>query len=82
MSRVTVSTPDGHVIGAAFQQWHPFRRKYDVAADGAQFGVVDAPFMSWTFDIADSSGAAVAQINKDFTGFAMEVGGLFLSFFS
>jgi hypothetical protein len=41
--------------------------------DGVQFASVRAPVLAWTFDAIDAEGDVRARVDKNFTGFAMEV---------
>ncbi|KXS19886.1 hypothetical protein M427DRAFT_432509 [Gonapodya prolifera JEL478] len=63
-----------NLIGEVHQIWHLWRRKYDLFVDRTQFARIDAPFLSWDFDIQGPSGEILGNVNRNFVGFAREVG--------
>jgi len=75
-------------LGEAQQEWHPWRRRYNVftGRDGyfAQFARVDAPFLSWDFYLRDENGRNMASISRRFAGWGREIftdtGQYFLTF--
>jgi len=76
------------VLGEAQQEWHPWRRRYNVftGREGhfTQFGRIDAPFLSWDFYLRDKEGKNIASISRRFTGWGREIftdtGQYFLTF--
>ncbi|ORX71811.1 Scramblase [Linderina pennispora] len=78
-SRVTISDHSGKVIGESQQEWHLWRRRYDLFTETAagserqQFARVDAPFLSWDFPMVDQSGEVMAGVFRDFAGIGMEL---------
>ncbi|KAJ2849435.1 hypothetical protein IWW36_002626 [Coemansia brasiliensis] len=71
------SLESGQVIGESHQEWHMWRRRYNLfASQGSnmsQFARVDMPFLSWEFPMADEQGKAVAGVYRDFSGIGMEL---------
>ncbi|KAF9517916.1 hypothetical protein BS47DRAFT_1338767 [Hydnum rufescens UP504] len=65
------------VLGEAQQEWHLWRRRYNVftgrEGDFEQFARVDAPFLSWEFYLQDANDDNVASIQKNFAGFGREI---------
>ncbi|RHZ57042.1 hypothetical protein Glove_395g7 [Diversispora epigaea] len=72
-SRIFVSTNDGQLIGEVQQQWHLWRRRYNLFNKNIQFGKIDAGFLSWDFHIQDKKGVDVGSVNRNFGGFAKEI---------
>jgi hypothetical protein len=67
------------VIGETKQQWHPWRRKYNLfltAGDKEeyeQFGAVDAPFLSFMFPVQDETGAVIGSVDRNWVGLGREL---------
>ncbi|KAJ2763691.1 hypothetical protein IWQ57_005480, partial [Coemansia nantahalensis] len=84
-SRITVSDAAGVVVGESQQEWHPWRRRYNLFTPGGsssgsgsrsgfdQFARVDAPFLSWDFPLADAHGAALGGVFRGFAGISTEL---------
>ncbi|KAJ2078190.1 hypothetical protein H4R24_004655 [Coemansia sp. RSA 988] len=82
-SRISVTDEHtGRIIGESQQEWHPWRRRYNlfIRNDGPdnshefdQFARVDAPFLSWDFPMINVQGAMVAGVFRDFAGIGMEL---------
>ncbi|KAJ1948918.1 hypothetical protein FBU59_001376 [Linderina macrospora] len=76
-----MSKPTGTVIGESQQEWHLWRRRYNLFTDTQergrnerwQFARVDAPFLSWDFPMADQNGEVMAGVFRDFAGIGMEL---------
>ncbi|KAJ2669687.1 hypothetical protein IWW42_004455 [Coemansia sp. RSA 1085] len=68
---------NGQIIGESHQEWHIWRRCYNLFAsqgsDMSQFARVDMPFLSWEFPMADEQGQTVAGVYRDFSGIGMEL---------
>lgn len=84
-SGVAGAKNDGGLVGEAMQQWHPWRRRYNLfesradihQPDGepvmSQFGRVDAGFLAWDFWIKDRDDRLIATINRNFRGLGREL---------
>ncbi|KAI3647825.1 hypothetical protein MP228_008046 [Amoeboaphelidium protococcarum] len=72
-SRIYVHDEFGEVIGEVQQRWHLWRRRYDLFVGKKQFGLIDAPFLSWQFHVLDEDSQIISTIDKNFTGFAREI---------
>ncbi|PVV04575.1 hypothetical protein BB560_000924 [Smittium megazygosporum] len=72
-SRIFVEDADGTLIGETQQQWHLFRRKYNLFKQNVQFAKIDAPFLSWQFDALDQDNYLLASVSRNFIGLATEV---------
>ncbi|OMH85622.1 Altered inheritance rate of mitochondria protein 25 [Zancudomyces culisetae] len=64
---------NGNKIGETHQEWHPFRRRYNLFVNNIQFGRVDAPFLSWSFRVVNEEQELLASIDRGFIGFGMEL---------
>ncbi|KAJ2688551.1 hypothetical protein H4R19_006559 [Coemansia spiralis] len=79
-SRITVADAAGAVVGESQQEWHPWRRRYNLFTPGAakdtsfdQFARVDAPLLSWDFPMVDHGGAALGGVFRGFAGIGTEL---------
>lgn len=72
-SRLSVFSDDNQLIGQVIQRWHPWRRRYDLVVGDTQFAEIDAPFLSWDFQLKDEKGDLLGSVNKNFTGFGREI---------
>ncbi|KAJ2862416.1 hypothetical protein GGI22_002199 [Coemansia erecta] len=87
-SKVFVADHRGRTIGESQQQWHMWRRRYNMFIDhygGAgvsesrqgfdrrQFAEVDAPFLSWDFPFVAENGSLLGGVYRDFSGIGMEL---------
>ncbi|CAN6674432.1 hypothetical protein TRVA0_053S00804 [Trichomonascus vanleenenianus] len=66
------------VIGETKQQWHLWRRRYNLfLSDGPnsfdQFGRVDAPFLSFAFPVQDAQGNVLATVDRNWVGIGREL---------
>ncbi|KAJ2156602.1 hypothetical protein GGF46_005077 [Coemansia sp. RSA 552] len=74
-----VSEPTRDLVGESQQEWHLWRRRYNLFSAGRggggldQFARIDAPWLSWDFPMVDEQGAAVAGVFRDFSGIGMEL---------
>ncbi|KAJ1972970.1 hypothetical protein H4R35_004383 [Dimargaris xerosporica] len=72
-SRIYVKTPNGEVIGEVHQEWHLWKRRYDLFVRGDQFARIDGSFLTWDFDMVDDQGHLISSVNRNFSGFAREI---------
>ncbi|CAG8608970.1 12036_t:CDS:2 [Acaulospora morrowiae] len=72
-SRIFVSVDEGKLIGEVQQQWHMWRRRYNLFNKQKQFARIDAGFWAWSFDIEDENGGILGCVNRIFGGFAREI---------
>ncbi|ORZ35255.1 phospholipid scramblase 1 [Catenaria anguillulae PL171] len=72
-STITISTPDGREIGAVEQEWHLWRRRYNLFNAREQFARIDAPFLAWEFAMCDEQGVPVGIVDRNFTGLGREL---------
>jgi hypothetical protein len=69
------------LVGETQQQWHPWRRKYNLFENRVggggdymdQFARIDGGFLPWDFWLTDADGRLLATINRNFTGFGREI---------
>ena len=61
------------LIGEVHQNWHLWRRRYDLFMDQKQFAKVDAGFLSWDFDFVDENNRLIGNVSRNFSGFVREV---------
>ncbi|CAJ0626702.1 10837_t:CDS:2, partial [Entrophospora sp. SA101] len=64
---------DNELIGEVQQQWHLWRRIYNLFVNKRQFARIDAGFWAWDFNLEDESGGLLGSVNRNFSGFAREV---------
>ncbi|VEU20502.1 DEKNAAC101316 [Brettanomyces naardenensis] len=80
----TEEDPDGLVIGESVQNWHLWRRRYDLfqgiaspnkSNDQAymQFGKIDAGFLSWDFAVRNRSEQVLGAVSRNFSGLFREM---------
>ncbi|CAG8437284.1 935_t:CDS:2 [Scutellospora calospora] len=72
-SRIFISTGDEELIGEVHQQWHLWRRRYNLFTHQTQFALIDAGFLSWDFIMEDEDGDVLGNVTRNFTGFAREI---------
>ncbi|KAI8069976.1 Scramblase-domain-containing protein [Gongronella butleri] len=72
-SRIYIHDENDELIGEVQQRWHLLRRKFDLFIGKDQFAAIDAPFLSWDFDLQDDTGKPIGNINRNFVGFAREI---------
>lgn len=77
-SKIEISAIDGErdpgkLLGEVHQTWHPWRRRYNLFSGLRQFAEVDSGFLSWNFDCLNQFGQVLANIGRDFSGFAREI---------
>ncbi|KLT46306.1 Scramblase-domain-containing protein, partial [Cutaneotrichosporon oleaginosum] len=69
------------LVGETQQQWHPWRRRYNLFENRVgggdnymdQFARIDGGFLAWDFWLTDADGRLLATINRNFTGFGREI---------
>ncbi|KAM6586408.1 hypothetical protein CsatA_009013 [Cannabis sativa] len=65
---------NGKEVGVVHRRWHLWRRIYDLYLGNQQFAVVENPgFWNWTFTLKDIDGNVLAEIDRDWRGFGLEV---------
>ncbi|WVQ66057.1 uncharacterized protein L199_004235 [Kwoniella botswanensis] len=69
---------EGMLVGEAQQQWHPWRRRYNLfqrreEETFKQFAKVDSGFLAWDFWLKDRDDRLVASINRNFRGIGREL---------
>ncbi|WRT69687.1 uncharacterized protein IL334_006677 [Kwoniella shivajii] len=69
---------EGKLVGEAQQQWHPWRRRYNLFQTREeetfkQFAKVDSGFLAWDFWLKDRDDRLVASINRNFRGLGREL---------
>eukprot|EP00158_Paraphelidium_tribonemae_P008641 Partr_v1_DN28637_c0_g1_i1_m50483 putative phospholipid scramblase len=84
-SRLSIFDAQGELLGQTHQQWHPFRRQYNLFTAhrnldsteaeliNQQFAYIDAPLLSWDFQAVDASNNQLAFISKNLTGLVREI---------
>lgn len=72
-SRIFISDRNDEPIGEVHQEWHLWRRKYNLFINKRQFARIDAGFLSWDFDINDKDSLIMGNVSRDFAGFAREI---------
>ncbi|RIA82653.1 Scramblase-domain-containing protein [Glomus cerebriforme] len=72
-SRIFISTNNEQLIGEVHQQWHLWRRRYNLFINQKQFARIDAGFLSWDFNIENEHGDVLGSVNRNFSGFAREI---------
>ncbi|KAI8319377.1 Scramblase-domain-containing protein [Martensiomyces pterosporus] len=80
-SQIFVSDEHGALIGESQQEWHLWRRRYnlftvegqEVDAQRQQFARVDAPFLSWDFPLVGEDERILGGVYRDFAGIGMEL---------
>lgn len=69
--------PNGGVLGESQQEWHLWRRRYNLyeanGEDMDQFGRIDAPFLSFSFPVANEQGALLSAIDRNWVGLGREM---------
>lgn len=68
---------DDRLIGEAQQEWHPWRRRYNLfkhrEGNFQQFARIDSGLWAWDFWLTDRDQRVMASINRNFTGFGREL---------
>ncbi|CCE64784.1 hypothetical protein TPHA_0I02830 [Tetrapisispora phaffii CBS 4417] len=73
------------VVGESVQKWHAWRRKYELFANTRdeeqtssdpyfkQFGVIDAPFLSFEFAVRDKNNKIIGGVDRNWVGIGREL---------
>lgn len=65
---------NGKEVGVVRRRWHLWRRIYDLYLENKQFAVVENPGLwNWTFTLKDEVDNTLAQIDRDWRGFGLEL---------
>lgn len=66
-----------HVVGEVQQQWHAWRRKYNLFLKRddvfSQFAYIDEALFSWDFSLIDQEGRLIGSVNRNFMGLFREM---------
>ncbi|CAL9728662.1 hypothetical protein MOUN0_E02960 [Monosporozyma unispora] len=80
--------PEDYLVGTSVQNWHLWRRKYDLFAQEAmansmeeqdkphelsQFGYIDAPFLSYDFPVKDENDKIIGSVDRNWVGLGREM---------
>lgn len=70
--------PNSPIVGESQQQWHPWRRKYNLFQARpdevySQFARIDGGFLAWDFWLKDRDDRLCATINRNFRGLGREL---------
>lgn len=67
-------------VGESVQSWHLWRRRYNLfkledenTDDYAQFGEIDAPFLSFDFPVKNENGDVIASVDRNWVGLGREL---------
>ncbi|KAA8898830.1 hypothetical protein TRICI_006464 [Trichomonascus ciferrii] len=77
-SHIKAILPSGTVIGETKQQWHLWRRRYNLFLQSGeeefdQFGMVDAPFLSFAFPVQNEQGGVLGAVDRNWVGLGREL---------
>ncbi|KAJ2502214.1 hypothetical protein GGH96_001286 [Coemansia sp. RSA 1972] len=76
-SHVSVLDHSGQRVGESHQEWHAWRRRYNLfeANQGgmSQFARIDGPLWAWEFPMADEQGKFMGGVYRDFAGIGAEL---------
>ncbi|KAJ2359086.1 hypothetical protein IWW50_000087 [Coemansia erecta] len=80
-SHVTVldAAETGALVGESHQEWHMWRRRYNLFQSTStkgemdQFARIDAPFLSWDFPMVNEQGKVSGGVFRDFAGIGAEL---------
>ncbi len=77
-SKIGESWSKDRIIGESVQSWHLWRRRYNLFKNISdenfeQFGIVDAPFLSFSFPINDENGLIIGAVDRNWVGFGREL---------
>jgi uncharacterized protein YxjI len=72
-STIKITDANDNIIGVCKSDWHPWRRRYDLFLNNKQFARIDGGFLSWDFHSKDSNDKDLCIINRNFSGFAVEI---------
>lgn len=73
------SQGEGILVGESIQNWHLWRRRYELfqrdygqGGSFSEFGQIDAPFLSFEFPVMDATGKIVAGVDRNWVGLGRE----------
>lgn len=70
-SHVSCTTPDGRLIGESREEWHLYRRRYNLYLDQngtlVKFGRINAPPFTYNFAVEDEKGNLMGAIERKWT---------------
>lgn len=76
----TVSTSEGTLVGESVQNWHLWRRRYELFQRDSdspnsftQYSQIDAPFLSFEFPLLDESGKIMGSVDRNWVGLGREL---------
>ncbi|CAG8493636.1 2126_t:CDS:2 [Paraglomus occultum] len=72
-SRLFVSTAEDEPIGEVQQQWHFWRRRYNLFVKQRQFAKIDGGFWTWNFTLENERGGVLGKVDRNFRGFGREI---------
>ncbi|SCU80954.1 LAMI_0B04280g1_1 [Lachancea mirantina] len=71
---------EGTLVGESVQNWHLWRRRYELFQRDqsnvdtfAQFAKIDAPFLSFEFPLTDQDGRILASVDRNWVGLGREL---------
>lgn len=71
---------DGIIIGETIQNWHLWRRRYELFQHDSlttnefnQFAEIDAPFLSFEFSLLDESRRIIGSVDRNWVGLGREL---------
>lgn len=68
---------NGGLLGESQQEWHLWRRKYNLYEGHKdqlhQFGRIDAPFLAFSFPVANEQGALLSAVDRNWVGLGREM---------
>ena len=73
ISKVDPETGKEELIGESEMDWHVWRRRYNLFVGQRQFARIDSGLLAWDFTLADEKGEKLAELNRNFAGFAREI---------
>lgn len=76
----STSGEGGTLVGESVQNWHLWRRRYElfqrdpaVGDAFAQFAEIDAPFLSFEFSLKDEAGKVMGGVDRNWVGLGREL---------
>ncbi|GAV56202.1 hypothetical protein ZYGR_0BA01080 [Zygosaccharomyces rouxii] len=70
---------EGILVGESIQNWHLWRRRYELfqrekksETSFAEFGQIDAPFLAFEFPVLDEQGKIMASVDRNWVGLGRE----------
>ncbi|KAL0477657.1 phospholipid scramblase family protein [Acrasis kona] len=72
-SSMTIENAYGVVIGEIKEDWHLWRRRYDLFKEKKQFARIDMNLLSWDFELRNQQGELIGTVSKNLVGLAREL---------